>query len=284
MLSWHGRDDGNDLPNYVAIQSNDRMTRGGYLGESFDPFRIDDPANPVANVRSAVDDDRQRRRLDGVSVIDRAFARDTSAIERRTLQADQTRRAVALMKSKNLTAFDISKEPTNVRDRYGNTPFGRGLLAARRLVEVGVRCVEVTLGGFDLHARNFEGHAFRGPTLDRAFAALLDDLKSSGRLASTVILCTGEFGRTPKINGLAGRDHWNTGFSTVLAGGGFKPGLVVGSTDTLGSKEPKDPVSVDDLYATVLSRLGLDIAQEHEATLGRPIKFSDGKVRPDLLG
>src|SRR5262249_2294149 len=156
--------------------------------------------------------------------------------------------------------------------------FGRGCLAARRLIETGVRCVEVTLDGWDSHVANHEVHRTRVKLLDPAFAALLRDLASRSLLDRTVILCSGELGRTPKMNVAAGRDHWPGGFSLALAGGGIRGGLAIGETDPEGVKDPVRPTTVEDVHATVLAALGLDPAKENVApATGRPIRLSPGR-------
>ena len=189
-----------------------------------------------------------------------------------------------MMTSEQLRAFDISHEPASVRAEYGDTPFGRACLAARRLTEVGVRCVEVTLDGWDAHVNNHEIHRNRAAVLDPAFAALIRDLTRRDLLDRTVVLCGGEFGRTPKLNLAGGRDHWPNGYSMALAGGGIAGGRVVGETDPAGVKDPARPTTVADVHATVLSAVGLDPAKENISPVGRPIKLSEGKPIAELLG
>src|SRR5207244_4246213 len=140
-------------------------------------------------------------------------------------------RALRMMSSEQLKAFHVDEEPAARRAAYGDTLFGRGCLVARRLVEVGVRAIEVNLFGFDSHEGNYEAHKRNAAILDPAFAALIHDLKVRDLLASTVVLCIGEFGRTPNINKLNGRDHWPHGFSAVVGGGGLRSGVVIGETD-----------------------------------------------------
>ena len=192
--------------------------------------------------------------------------------------------ARAMMGSDQLKAFDVSREPASVRAEYGDTPFGRGCLAARRLIEVGVRCVEVTLDGWDSHVNNHEIQGKLVKTLDPAFSALLRDLSRRDLLKRTVVLCGGEFGRTPKVNPLGGRDHWPNGFSLALAGGGLRSGLVLGETDPEGKKDPVKPTSIEDVHATILTALGVDPGRENIApATGRPIKLSSGKAIRELL-
>jgi uncharacterized protein (DUF1501 family) len=152
------------------------------------------------------------------------------------------------------------------------------------LVETGVRCVEVTLDGWDTHADNHNGCLTQKKILDPAFAALIADLASRQLLDRTVVLCAGEFGRTPRINALGGRDHWPGGFSAALAGGGLTGGVAIGETDPEGGKEIKSPHEVADLHATILRALGLDPIRENISPIGRPIKLSEGTPIKELIG
>ena len=187
------------------------------------------------------------------------------------------------MSSEQLAAFDIAQEPAAVRTSFGDTPFGRGCLAARRLIERGVRCVEVTLDGWDSHANNHAIQREGVDTLDPAFAALLRDLRERDLLARTVVICAGEFGRTPTVNKLDGRDHWPHGFTVALAGGGVKGGQVLGATDPEGGREVQDPQRVADIHATVLAALGIDWTQELITPIQRPIRLSEGEPIRKLL-
>jgi uncharacterized protein (DUF1501 family) len=189
-----------------------------------------------------------------------------------------------MMTSEQLAAFDVVREPARLRLAYGNTPFGRACLAARRLIEVGVRCVEVTLDGWDSHADNRAIQGKRVRELDPAFSTLLRDLQERDLLRRTVVLCMGEFGRTPQINRLGGRDHWPSGFSIALAGGGIKGGQVLGETDPEGKKTPVDPVAVGDVHATVLTALGIDPHKVMTSPIGRTTKLSEGNPLPALPG
>jgi uncharacterized protein (DUF1501 family) len=222
-------------------------------------------------------------RAGDLDVIERAFARGRAARVASTLHQDTIRRARVMMSSEQLKAFDIAEEPAALRRDYGDTPFGRACLAARRLTEVGVRCIEVTLGGWDAHVNNHEIHRNRVAVLDPALAALIGDLKGRGQFERTVVVCAGEFGRTPRLNRLEGRDHWPNGFSVALAGGGIRGGRVVGATDPEGLKGPIDPTPVADLHATVLRAVGLDPAKENISPIGRPIALSQGRPISALL-
>jgi uncharacterized protein (DUF1501 family) len=192
-------------------------------------------------------------------------------------------RARTMMTSEQLAAFDVKKEPKSLLEDYGNTPFGRGCLAARRLIEVGVRCVEVTLDGWDSHANNHEIQSKRVEVLDPALATLVRDLRERDLLKQTVVVCMGEFGRTPKINPLGGRDHWPTGFSVVLAGGGMRPGFVLGETDPDGGDKPANPIEAEDIHATVLAALGVEYGKVMTSPIGRTVKLCEGTPVRDLV-
>jgi Protein of unknown function (DUF1501) len=200
-------------------------------------------------------------------------------------------RAVTLMRSDAAKAFDLDEESTDVRDAYGRNRFGQGCLLARRLVERGVPFVEVTLGGvggigWDTHQNNFEGVKQLSGMLDPAWATLMSELASRGLLETTTIVWTGEFGRTPKINGNTGRDHYPNAWSTVLAGGGIRGGQVVGRTSADGTTVAERPVSVPDLLATVCKALGIDPMKQNISNVGRPIRVVDpsAKVVEEIVG
>jgi uncharacterized protein (DUF1501 family) len=229
---------------------------------------------------------RLDQRLQDLSVVERAFHRGRPANLDATTTLHQLTmaRALKIMNSDQLAAFDVKQAPAAQRAAYGDTPFGRGCLAALRLIEAGVRCVEVTLGGWDTHVNNHQLQAGRVNILDPAFAALIRDLKDRGLFDSTIVLCGGEFGRTPKLNPLDGRDHWPYGFSVALAGGGLRAGHVIGATDPAGeSEEPEQPVTVQDLHATIQHALGIDHEKELITPVGRPLALSDGRVIRELL-
>ena len=198
------------------------------------------------------------------------------------------RRAVAMMRSSAVKAFDLGEEPAKLRDRYGRNLFGQGCLLARRLVERGVPFVEVTLSsapgaqgiGWDSHQNNFAAVKSLCGVLDPAWSALLDDLADKGLLDSTLVVWMGEFGRTPRINTNTGRDHWAASWSTALAGGGIKGGRVVGKTSPDGMEILDRPVSVIDLLATVGQALGMDVNKTNNSNVGRPIRLVDVGAKP----
>lgn len=269
--------EGTEIPRHVSILAGEWSMRGGFLGDQFDAFRAGDPLYKVPDVLSEIDQERYETRLRGLAVLERSFSRGRDQLAKATLHSETVRSARRMMTSEQIKAFEVSNEPMAVRTAYGDTPFGRGCLAARRLIEQGVRCVEVTLNGWDTHANNHEGCLMQKKILDPAFAALVGDLRMRGLLEHTIVLCAGEFGRTPLINGLDGRDHWPSGFSVALAGGGLRGGLAIGETDPEGGKQVREPYEVADIHATILSALGLDPVKENVSPIGRPIKLSDGK-------
>lgn len=275
-----------DIPRHISILPDQWPARGGYLGAQFDAFQVHDPQGPIQDVTPLVARERLDQRMDDLSVVEQSFARgrranlDTSV----TLHRATLSRALRLMESDQLAAFDVGQASAAQRAAYGDTPFGRGCLAALRLIEAGVRCVEVTLGGWDTHVNNHELQAGKVKVLDPALAALIRDLKDRGLFDSTVVLCGGEFGRTPKLNPLGGRDHWPYGFTVALAGGGLRAGHVLGETDPEGEKkEPVDPVRVEDLHATIQHALGLRPGKELITPVGRPLALSEGRVIRELL-
>lgn len=196
-------------------------------------------------------------------------------------------RAVRLMQTAAASAFNLDEERPALRNRYGRNLFGQGCLLARRLVERGVPFIEVTLGsangvsvGWDTHSANFDAVRRLSAVLDPAWATLMEDLQERGLLDNTLIVWMGEFGRTPKINGNAGRDHFPGAWSTVLAGGGIKGGQVVGRTSADGMKVTDRPVAVPDLLATVCLALGIDPLKQNQSNVGRPIRIVDKSARP----
>ncbi|MGH7199750.1 MAG: DUF1501 domain-containing protein, partial [Planctomycetaceae bacterium] len=258
--------------------------RGGFLGDEFDAFKVFDPGRNLENMERRVTDKRQQRRLEGLDVVSRTFLQGRRIRAERTLHQHTVDEALEMMSSEQLQAFDIEQEPQALRDAYGDSTFGRGCLVARRLVEQGVRAIEVTLDGFDSHVNNYAVHEEKGGILDPAFASLIRDLRQRDLFDSTVVLCIGEFGRTPNVNPAAGRDHWPTGFSCVLGGGGLKRGVVIGETDPSGEKiDPAGPIAVADIYATIYRRMGVDYEQEYMTRIARPIAFSEGAPIERLL-
>jgi hypothetical protein len=274
-----------EIPRHVSILPDQWPGRGGFLGDEFDAFKTGDPASKVPDIVARVPKDRYQGRLRDLEVLENDFSRRRRTLVAGTNHATMLVGAKKMMSTEQLRAFEVSHEPVSVRKMYGDTPFGRGCLAARRLIEVGVRCVEVTLSGWDTHANNHSLVQSRLEILDPAFSALIRDLKQRNLLDSTIVLWAGEFGRTPQINRLGGRDHWPTGFSVVLAGGGIRSGVVLGQTDPEGGPRPADPVKVADIHATILTAVGLDPGKVNaDKRIGRTVALSEGRAIRSLLG
>ncbi|MFP6674908.1 MAG: DUF1501 domain-containing protein [Pirellulaceae bacterium] len=281
-----------DIPRHISILPGQWGARGGYLGEQFDAFRIGDPAEPVPDVRKQVSNKRFNSRLVDLREVEKSFRRGRlqQLDADKTLQKLTTQSAVKMMSSKQLSAFDVNSATVAERRQYGDTPFGRGCLAARRLVGAGVRCVEVTLNGWDTHTNNEESQRALVDQLDPAFAGLLRDLEHHQILDDTIVLCMGEFGRTPWYAGLGGRDHWPHGFSVCIAGGGANGGQVIGETSPDPSRDPEvargqvvQPCSLADIHATVLHRLDIPYEEELQTPIGRPMVISKGTPLPGVF-
>ena len=272
------------IPQILSIGETQWPARGGFLGDEHDAFRVADPLHPLANMRATVDPARAQRRHDFLAVVERSFRAPRPAQADRTLHTENTRRAFAMMTTTQLDAFKVDAEPAALRKAYGAGSFGQGCLLARRLVGAGVRAVEVTLDGFDSHVNNTRIHSERAAELDPALGTLIRDLVDHDLFDSTVVMVMGEFGRTPSVNPLEGRDHWPHGFAALVGGGGLAKGRVIGETDPTGVKqEPAQPLLVNDVHATVLTVLGLSPGRELITPVGRPIKLSDGKPIAALM-
>ncbi|MEE2684726.1 MAG: DUF1501 domain-containing protein [Planctomycetota bacterium] len=280
-----------NLPPYVCIPSQPNTFAGtGYLSSSYAPFSLgSDPASGSFTVRDlklpgGVDDSRfvKRRRI--LDAVNDHFAAKEKADSLDAVDAFYSRAYNMISSQKAREAFDITKETDATRDQYGRNTAGARLLMARRLVESGVRFVTLTYGGWDMHG-NIAG-GFRGsmPAFDQGFAALINDLESRGMLDSTLVCTASEFGRTPKINGNAGRDHWPKVFSVLMAGGGIKRGMVYGRSNPTASEPEEDALNVEDWATTIYDRLGITADKELMAPGDRPIEIvNGGKVRKELL-
>jgi uncharacterized protein (DUF1501 family) len=286
------------LPNYVAIAPfrafNSAAFAPGFLGPQYAPLIVGDNANfgPQPNqdvatrlkvqdvdLPGGVDRAHADARIDLLQEMDRDFAARHPGITPSSHQ-NAYDRAIRLMRTAAAKAFNLEEEPAALRDAYGRDLFGQGCLLARRLVERGVPFVEVTLGGWDTHNDNFNQVKRLSGTLDAAWGTLMQDLKERGLLDTTLIVWMGEFGRTPKINGNKGRDHWASSWSTVLAGGGIKGGQAVGKTSPDGMEVTERPVGVSDLLATVCLALGIDPLKQNNSNVGRPIRIVDKSAQP----
>ena len=278
-----------EIPRHISILASQWPARGGYMGPQLDAFQVGDPNAPIANLRSPVDATRRDRRMANLQSIAEAEFRKgrlKNLDAERTQQITATQRALKMMDSNQIEAFEIDKEPNSVVKLFGDSSFGRGCLAAVRLVQQGVTCVEVELNGWDTHANNHGFHQSQCKILDAALHGLITELERREMLRDTIVVCGGEFGRTPTINIAEGRDHWPTGFSTAIFGGPFRRGFVHGETspeETVTGEDPlkriTDPVSIEDLHATILNSFGIDFSQELQTPVGRPLALSQGTVQ-----
>jgi len=287
------------VPPYVSFQDLRNGTAGGagYLGAAYNPFGVEGGGGGKGggggNMRVrgitlpqgfTLEDLEKRDKL--LKGFDRGFKElDEKGNIVEGLDAFHQQALDILRSDRTKKAFDLGTEKEAVRTMYGQNPFGQGVLAARRLIEAGVRFVTISTGGWDTHGQNFNALKTRLlPNLDTTLAALIKDLDDRGILDSTIVMCAGEFGRTPKINKNAGRDHWARSMACVLAGGGLKRGYVHGSTDASGMAPATEPVTPDDVSATIFTQLGIDPHQELQTPTGRPVQlFREGKVIEKLI-
>jgi uncharacterized protein (DUF1501 family) len=228
------------------------------------------------NLPNGVADDRFAQRRTALEAVNHYFAQRDKSDKAGAMNTFYERAYSLISAPKAREAFDIDKEPAALRDRYGRNEAGQRMLMARRLVEAGVRMVTLTYAGWDFHNDLTAGMRRQMPALDQALAALIQDLDSRGLLQRTLIIVSSEFGRTPKINQTAGRDHWPKVFSVVLAGGGIKGGMVYGASNATASEPDSDPVSPGDLATTMYHLLGIVADKELMAPGGRPIEIVDG--------
>lgn len=281
-----------DLPPFVAIPSTNQAA--GYLGVAYAPFNTGTTpqlGRPFVvrglAMTPGVTVTQVEKRQQLLERLDTAFAEHE--------QSDQLLRGLDrfahqahdIISSKRArVAFDVDRESASVRKRFGDGGFGQSCLLACRLVEAGVRFVTITFGGWDTHQQNFDRLKSKQlPELDRGLASLLETLSGRGLLDSTAVFMTGEFGRTPKINKNAGRDHYPRAMTVLMAGGGFAGGRVVGQSDKNGMEPAGEPITPDSLAATFYHVLGIDPHKEYHTSTGRPVMIvRDGKVMPELLG
>jgi hypothetical protein len=281
----------NNLPPYVCIPSQPTTYAGpGYLSSAYSPFSLgSDPANgnftvQDLNLPGSLDPKRFTTRRNILDAVNAHFAAREKADGIEAMDTFYHRAYDLISSQKAREAFNINAEPAAVRDEYGRHAAGQRFLMARRLVAAGVRFVSVTYGGWDLHNQIKGGTLGQLPQFDQAFATLIRDLDRNGLLDSTLVMVSSEFGRTPKINGTAGRDHWPKVFSIVLAGGGLKKGFAYGTSDSTASEPETDPLTVEDLAMTVYQQLGIDGTRKLMSPGDRPIDIvRDGKVLKELI-
>lgn len=278
-----GLDAADGLPPFVSIAPSRYAVElgGGFLGPAFSPLdvglfanRPEDLVVPDLARTTDLTDARQTGRLALLAELDHRFRNEPTNSVTASIRASHEA-AVRLMLPKASGAVRLDGEPEKLRDQYGRSVFGQGCLLARRLIERGVRFVEVTLDGWDTHANNFNAVQNLSATLDAGASALLADLKQRGLLESTLVVCMGEFGRTPKINAGGGRDHWPHAWTAVLAGGGIRAGQVVGRTNDAGTAVADAPIRVPDLLATICRVVGVDYTKQNDSNVGRPIRIAD---------
>jgi hypothetical protein len=303
LLSKEMGQPGAELPNFVSIAPYRFFSPAaygpGFLGPQYAPLVVGEgnqslipiPGRQTENnyedslkvkdidLPGGVDNDRSSARVKLLGDMQKEFLESRSSLPSESNRSAYER-AVTLMRSSATKAFDLDDEPKALRDKYGRNLFGQGCLLARRLVERGVPFVEVSLAtvgnlalGWDTHINNFDSVKRLSQTLDPAWATLMEDLKSKGLLDSTLIVWMGEFGRTPKINGSRGRDHWANSWTAALAGGGIKGGQVIGRTSKDGMAVEDRPVVVEDFLATAATALGVDIAKQNASNISRPIRI-----------
>jgi len=286
------------VPPFVSFSElrNGSAGLAGYLGTAYNPFIVEGAGargRNASNLRVrgitlptgfTLDQLENRDRL--MRGFDAGFAAaDRSADLVDGLDAFHQRALEILRSDSTRNAFNLNMESDGTRARYGDTPFAQGALAARRLVEAGVRFVTISLGGWDTHQQNFNNLRTRNlPQLDQVLSALIADLDSRGMLDDTIVYCAGEFGRTPRINGNAGRDHWARSMAVVLAGGSIRRGYAHGTTDINGMAPATDACTPDDVAATIFHDLGISHQHELMTSTGRPIQlFREGNVINRLL-
>jgi hypothetical protein len=259
-----------DLPNFVSISG--ASVGPSYLGVRYAPFVVTDPTRPPDNLALPVTPHRLNRRLALLDEMETPLARTGAGpiVHEHQALYKQTARMVL---SPRTIAFDLNREPDRTRDAYGRSTFGQGCLMARRLIEAGVPFVEVQSSGWDTHGNELPTLKKLIPPVDHGLAALIADLKTRGLLDRTLVIWMGEFGRTPKMNLNAGRDHYPHAFNVALSGAGVKGGRVIGATDRLGVDVTDRPVTVPDLFCTFCHALGLDPRREYDSDVGRPIKI-----------
>ena len=284
------------VPAYVTFGGE--RVGAGYLGTSYNPFLVEVPNGKGGKgpqelrvrgitLPNKFTQDELSRRDELLSKFDgnlRALDQSSDVLE--GLDSFHKQAIEILNSDRTKKAFDLSTETAATREMYGTSGFGMSALASRRLIEAGVRFATFSMGGWDTHSNTFKTFKDRNlPQLDAVLSALITDLDQRGLLDSTIVMCAGEFGRTPKINKNGGRDHWARSMAAVVAGGGLKRGYVHGSTDASGMAPNVDPVTPDDLSATIFRQLGIDPHSELQSGTGRPMQlFREGKVIEKLVG
>lgn len=285
-IAWQRTDPAIDAPPFVSIGPKFETS---ILGPRFGPFVIEDVNNPAPslNLPEGFTDERMKRRLTALETFNARFGeRYQTGLGNDLTQL--TRRADRMRNSPVFQPYDPAASEPELFERYGSAVndgfLARACLCARRLVEAGVKFVEIQYGGWDTHEDNFNQVQNLSASLDAGLSTLISDLQERGLLEQTLVVCVGEFGRTPKINGTNGRDHFPDLFSAVLAGGGLKVGHVLGESNEDGTEIKDHPVSVQDFHATLFAAMGLDITKDYFAPDGRLLRLTNnGKPLAELL-
>ncbi len=272
------------LPPYISVPNFLNSGGPSFLGPSYAPFVIEaDPASPEFSVRDivlaeGVTSERSLRRQTALRAINQLERQVEGLSKEERSMSTYYEKAYQLMTSSAAKqAFEIDRESAATRDAYGITSLGQCCLLARRLVDAGCRFVSIENGHWDTHRKNSESlRDLLVPPLDQGVSALLNDLDERGQLDSTLVVLTTEFGRSPRINVMAGRDHWPQAFSIVMAGGGLKRGLTIGATDKQAASVVDRPITPSDMAATLLMALGIDPDTTLSTPLGRPVQLSGG--------
>jgi len=272
---------GLEIPPFVSVGGG--SVGPGFLGMAWAPFTVDSNGD-VRDLKMSLKPDRVAQRMKTLNLIETSFIKQRrgSNAEDHAKILDKTLR---LMTSEQMSAFKVREEPEGVQERYGNHNFGRGCLMARRLVEVGVPFVEVDFGGWDNHSNIFPTLADNKLTmLDQGMSALVEDLDQRGMLQDTVVIWMGEFGRTPRINGNTGRDHWARAWSVVVGGGNIRGGKAVGATNSDGTLVETEPYTSQDIMTSVCKALGISLETTFTSRNGRPMRIANGgKVVKELF-
>ncbi|MFC4991086.1 DUF1501 domain-containing protein [Rubritalea tangerina] len=282
----------NNLPPYVCVPNvPNTFANSGYLSSAHGPFALgSNPSDKNFKVRdlnlpNGVDDARFQRRKSMLETVDHHFRTLENADSLESMDAFYQHAYRLISSQQAREAFDLNKEPDKLRDTYGRHQAGQRMILSRRLVEAGVRFVSLTVGSWDHHDNLKQGIEKNLPAVDQAVAALINDLEQRGMLDSTLVILSTEFGRTPKTNKTGGRDHWPRVFSTMMAGGGVKKGMIYGKSDALGGEPEEDKVSVEDFAKTIYHQLGITADKELMAPGERPIEIVDGgRVLKEILG
>lgn len=274
------------LPASVYIGNASRHPGAGFFPPAHGPLFVNNPENGLRDIirPAGLAAEAQASRLRLAAQLDASFLAEHGSQRSVAAQSEAYDGAFRMMASKDIAAFDLSREPAALRESYGKNAFGQGCLLARRLAERGVGYVEVGLHGWDTHVNNFVVTPDLCDQLDRGLAALLADLQSRGLLKDTLVVLATEFGRTPRINTNLGRDHYPKAFSAALFGGGVKAGYAHGATDATGEEVVADAIGIPDLNATLGLALGLPTDQVVYSPTQRPFRLADkGKPVPALL-